>query len=169
MNRTDKKLTQVDPYPTLRQVRRRLILLLIVVITLSLFLVMITIPVILTISSGFASIYDVSFTLITLICAINVTLLGIFFSLIQVKQVRQQYQNVLMLDSVGEIAQGMIIDCWEDRSGEMSEFFVICQFRNDFEIKAKINLKIFERLNTGDLVKIRYLPENPHISRPEWA
>lgn len=45
---------------------------------------------------------------------------------------------------------------------------MVYEFGQGFRAKEGVQRSNFEKLHVGDVVMIRFLPDNPQFSRPEW-
>jgi len=80
-------------------------------------------------------------------------------------------RRFLKIRSGGQLVQGAMIDKWEGRDGEGGIcYYVAYAFRDPTGkvfSSAEQSGMAYNKLNIGDSVDIRYLPENPKISKLE--
>ena len=78
--------------------------------------------------------------------------------------------NYLNLRSKGEETQATIFDAWEERGSDNSSYYVayayqVPKFGKQIFTNAEQSMQAYRKLNIGDRVPLRYLPDNPKIAK----
>jgi hypothetical protein len=97
-------------------------------------------------------------------------LIGLVFGLWMLKTGISAASNYLKLRSKGEEAQAIIFDSWEESSSDSSLYYVayayqIPGFGHQVFTNAEQSMQAYKKLNIGDKVSLRYLPDNPNIAK----
>jgi hypothetical protein len=83
----------------------------------------------------------------------------------------KNYLRARRLDHFGQMTQGTIVNLWiEERSSEEpNAHYIAYEFGDGLRVMQKVNEQIFQTVQVGVSVPVRYLPENPRCSRMEVA
>jgi hypothetical protein len=78
--------------------------------------------------------------------------------------------NFLNLRSKGEETQATIFDTWEESSSDSTSYYVayvyqVPQFGKQIFTNAEQSMQAYKKLNIGDRVPSRYLPDDPKIAK----
>jgi hypothetical protein len=72
------------------------------------------------------------------------------------------------LDRHGCVTQGRITWLWKERGTEGTSYHVAYEFGQGFRAQEGVQRSHFEKLHVGDVITVRFLPDTPQFSRPEW-
>ena len=77
-----------------------------------------------------------------------------------------RYLQARKLDRWGEITEGTIVDSWvyQDSDGDKTHY-VAYEFGDGIQVAQKVKRALYEQLPLRSHVPVRYLPEDPTISR----
>ena len=79
-----------------------------------------------------------------------------------------QYLQARKLDQFGEITEGAIVDSWIDRDSDGDKtYYVAYEFGDGIQITQKVKRSLFDRLPIRSHIPVRYMPDDPTISRME--
>lgn len=79
-----------------------------------------------------------------------------------------QYLQARKLDQFGEITEGAIVDSWVDRDSDGDKtYYVAYEFGDGIQIAQQVKQSLYEQIPLRSQVPVRYLPDEPTISRME--
>jgi hypothetical protein len=78
------------------------------------------------------------------------------------------YQTARKLDREGSVTRGKIVDLWKEEFKREVAYYVAYQFGDGFRAWQTVGPSLFDKLRIGDAVMVRFLPDAPQFSRPEW-
>ncbi len=77
-----------------------------------------------------------------------------------------RYLQARKLDRFGEITEGAIVDSWVDQDSDGDKtHYVAYEFGDGIQVAQKVKRSVSEQLPLRSHVPVRYLPEDPTISR----
>jgi hypothetical protein len=78
------------------------------------------------------------------------------------------FQTARKLDREGSVTRGEIVDLWKEEYKREVAYNVAYQFGDGLRAWQTVGPSLFEKLHIGDAVVVRFLPDAPQFSRPEW-
>ena len=78
------------------------------------------------------------------------------------------YLTARKLDRHGCVTQGRITWLWKERGTEGTSYHVAYEFGQGFRAQEGVQRSHFEQLHVGEVITVRFLPDAPQFSRPEW-
>ena len=77
-----------------------------------------------------------------------------------------RYLRARELDQWGKTTEGTIINSWVDRDSDGdTTYYVAYEFGHSIEVMQKVKRSLYEQLPIRSQVPVRYLPDDPTISR----
>lgn len=80
------------------------------------------------------------------------------------------WQKNQTLTDRGQLARGVLIDRWK-RRGHQTRLYCVAYYFEPLEsrgvVRAEINFTAYDTLRIGDVVQVRYLPDQPQVCRLE--
>jgi len=100
----------------------------------------------------------------------TIEFMGLAFGIWMLKIGVTAGSNFLNLRSKGEETQATIFDAWEENSSDSVSYYVayayqVPQFGKQIFTKAEQSMQAYKKLNIGDKVPLRYLPDDPQIAK----
>jgi hypothetical protein len=72
------------------------------------------------------------------------------------------------LDRKGSVTLGKIVGLWKEEYKREVAYYVAYQFGDGVRAWQTVGQSLYDQLRVGDAVIIRFLPDAPQFSRPEW-
>jgi hypothetical protein len=96
--------------------------------------------------------------------------IGLAFGLWMLKIGITAASNYLNLRSKGEETQAIVFDCWEESGSDSSSYYIayayqVPGFGKQVFTNAEQSMQAYRKLNIGDTISLRYLPDNPKIAK----
>lgn len=79
-----------------------------------------------------------------------------------------RYHQAARLDREGVVAQVRILDTYELKDDEGTDYYVAYQVPGGGRITHTIPKRVYRRYHAGDTISLTYLPDNPTTFRPHW-
>lgn len=79
----------------------------------------------------------------------------------------QEWQRVKALEARGQLAQGVILDRWGISGQGRVAYYFDLPGGSAPVVRAELNDYAYQAYQVGDLVLVRYLPDNPQVCRLE--
>ena len=86
-------------------------------------------------------------------------------SLLSIHMAWKNFQIAHKLEKEGQLTDGIVTNKWVDTFERRVLYHVSYRFQNDIEAWEMISKKLYHKLSKGCNVPVRYLKENPSVSR----